>query len=65
MGEAVVLEVGPYPGGRNDRGDSLSGHSQWEAPQVPFPGVGESVFALGPVDDVREARCEVGFGDGG
>ena len=42
-GEAVVLGAGPHPGGRNDRGDSLQGHSQWEAPQVPFPGGGGGV----------------------
>ena len=39
-GEALVLGAGPHPGGRNDRGDSLQGHSQWQAPQVPFPGGG-------------------------
>ena len=40
-------------------------HSQWEAPQVPLPGGGgKKMFALYPVDDVREAGCEIGFGNG-
>ena len=54
------------PDGCNDRRDSLPEHSQWEAPQVPLPGWGGggTMFALCPVDDVSEARCEAGFENG-
>ena len=40
-------------------------HSQWEAPLGATPvGGGGTMFALYSVDDVRDAWCEVGFGNG-
>ena len=66
-GGALSLGVGRRQGGRNDRGDSLPGHSQWEAPQAATGATheGESIFPTYLVDDVREPRSDVGFGDGG
>ena len=47
-GEAVVLEAGPHPGGRKDRGDSLLGRSQWweEPHEFPGRGRGSQFFSL-------------------